>query len=88
MAEFQYLYHFRFDGGEIFEVKNLSLPSTAPKNERLKWYLVLDGQKSELKFQSMGSDYRVFDHHGAKVYLDLGLLVLLIGDQKFTIEKC
>ena len=65
------LYRFEFDKGEIFEVKYIDLPKTAPKSKRFKWFIVIENVKTELSFLSMSVNTREFMLNGKPLFLDM-----------------
>jgi hypothetical protein len=78
------LYKFQFSRGEIFEVKYTDLPKTTSKNERFKWFINLDGQESLLEFVSMTSTTRNFRLNDTVIHLDIEVLNINIGDDKYV----
>lgn len=54
------LYHFKFEGGSIFELCFNGLTSDSNKSERFQWILIHNNARYNLKYLSMKEGSREF----------------------------
>jgi hypothetical protein len=79
---------FKYNGGEIFELKFCSLPKEAAKEFRFQWFLIYDMHRYDLKFVSFEDNIRLFTSKklNAKVEIDCNNMTLLIKKNDQTLS--
>lgn len=65
------LNNFKFNCGNIFELRFDDLPETSSKANKFQWYLILSGTRYELKFLEMTGTMRKLYYENNIVYLNL-----------------
>lgn len=85
----QCIYRFGFETGEIYEVKDTSLPKSAPKEDRFKWYIKYNTEPSAtaLEFVLMTPTTREFRIGEVEVHLDIDKLILIIGSCLYRVTQ-
>ncbi len=81
----EFLYKFKFDKGEIFEIKYLDVPKTAPKCERFKWFIVLNDTEHELEFIEMTQDTRKFKVDNIFIFLHIKNKYICINEYMYKL---
>jgi len=74
------IYAFEFNEDcYIFEIKYTGLPKTAPKNDKFKWWLDINGQIRVLKFDKMTPTSRSFEN--GKIILELNSHIIIDNNE-------